>query len=54
MGRPYRAALGGYVYHMLNRGNGRLPIFHKNGDYDAFGRILGAKKRCQDPFVLTA
>jgi hypothetical protein len=22
MGRPYRAALGGYVYHMLNRANG--------------------------------
>src|SRR5207237_1062769 len=29
------------VYHMLNRANGRLPIFHKNGDYDAFERILG-------------
>src|SRR5438309_1941517 len=41
MGRPYRTALGGYVYHMLNRANGRLPIFHKNGDYDAFERILG-------------
>ena len=41
MGRPYRSALGGYVYHMLNRGNGRLRIFHKDGDYEAFERILG-------------
>jgi putative transposase len=41
MGRPYRTALRGYVYHMLNRGNGRLRIFHKDGDYEAFERILG-------------
>ncbi len=40
MGRPYRTALGGYVYHMLNRANGRLPIFQKDGDYAAFERIL--------------
>jgi putative transposase len=41
MGRPRRIALGGYVYHVLNRANGRLPIFQKDGDYDAFVRILG-------------
>src|SRR5713226_3699012 len=40
MGRPYRVALGGYVYHVLNRANGRLPIFQKDGDYAAFERIL--------------
>lgn len=40
MGRPYRTALGGYVYHMLNRANGRLPIFQKDGDYAAMERIL--------------
>jgi putative transposase len=34
-------ALGGYVYHVLNRANGRLPIFQKDGDYAAFERILG-------------
>jgi putative transposase len=33
--------LGGYVYHVLNRANGRLPIFQKDGDYAAFERILG-------------
>ncbi len=24
-----RVTLGGYAYHMLNRGNGRLRLFHK-------------------------
>jgi putative transposase len=41
MGRPHRLALAGYVYHVLNRANGRLPIFQKDGDYEAFERILG-------------
>ena len=40
MGRPLRASLGGYVYHVLNRGNGRRRIFYKNRDYEAFERIL--------------
>jgi putative transposase len=40
MGRPQRAALGGYVYHMLNRRNGRLPMFRKDADYAAFEGIL--------------
>jgi hypothetical protein len=40
MGRPQRLALGGYVYHVLNRANGRLPIFQKEADYAAFQRIL--------------
>ena len=40
MGRPLRVSLGGYVYHVLNRGNGRGTIFHKDGDYEAFERIL--------------
>lgn len=40
MGRPLRTAPGGYVYHVLNRGNGRATIFHKDGDYRAFERVL--------------
>ena len=28
------------VYHVLNRGNGRMRIFHKDGDYQAFQRVL--------------
>jgi putative transposase len=40
MGRALRVAPGGYVYHVLNRANGRSRIFQKNGDYEAFERIL--------------
>jgi putative transposase len=42
MGRPLRTSLGGYVYHVLNRGNGRCTLFHTDGDYQAFERILAA------------
>ncbi len=28
------------VYHVLNRGDGRMRIFHKGGDYEAFQRVL--------------
>jgi putative transposase len=46
MGRPLRAAEGGLVHHALNRANGRLPLFEKDGDYLAFERVLiEAQKR---------
>ena len=31
---------GGYVYHVLNRGNGRMTIFDDEDDYAAFERVL--------------
>jgi len=40
MGRPRRAADGGYVYHVLNRANARMTIFEKEPDYLAFEEIL--------------
>jgi putative transposase len=40
MGRPHRAAEGGYVYHVLNRANARMTIFEDDGDYEAFEEIL--------------
>jgi len=40
MGRAKRITLGGYVYHVLNRANGRLRIFRKDGDFLAFEQIL--------------
>jgi putative transposase len=40
MGRPKRAADGGLVYHVLNRSNAKMPIFEKDGDYEAFERVL--------------
>lgn len=40
MGRPKRAADGGWVYHILNRANARLPIFEADEDFVAFERVL--------------
>ena len=40
MGRPLRASAGEVIYHVLNRANGRLPIFEKPGDYEAFEQTL--------------
>ncbi|HNS23091.1 MAG TPA: transposase [Sedimentisphaerales bacterium] len=40
MPRPERITLGGYVYHVLNRANGRLRIFRKESDFLAFEKIL--------------
>jgi len=31
---------GGLVYHVLNRGNGRMRIFYKDADYEAFEAML--------------
>jgi hypothetical protein len=40
MGRPRRADDGGLIYHVLNRANARMTIFEKDGDYEAFERVL--------------
>src|SRR3974390_1697529 len=38
MPRTARATEAGMVYHVLNRGNGRMRIFHKPEDFAAFER----------------
>ena len=40
MPRPPRADVAGHLYHALNRGHQRDAIFHKDGDYEAFERVL--------------
>lgn len=40
MARPPRASAGGIVYHVLNRGNGRMTLFEGDGDYIAFETLL--------------
>ena len=40
MGRPHRAAEGGYVYHVLNRANARMTIFADDDDFEAFEKVL--------------
>jgi putative transposase len=42
MPRTARADLGGYCYHVMNRGNRRAEVFHKDKDYAAFARLLRA------------
>ena len=38
--RTARAIEAGLIYHVLNRGNGRMRLFHKDDDYAAFERVL--------------
>lgn len=45
MGRSLRAAVGGLIYHVINRANGRMKIFRKDKDYEAFESILMEAKR---------
>jgi putative transposase len=40
MPRPPRIDLGNYVYHILNRANGRARIFHNDKDYQDFEYLL--------------
>ena len=41
MPRSARASAGGYCYHVINRGNARAEVFHKDEDLDAFVRVMG-------------
>ncbi len=40
MPRRARSIIGGYVYHVLNRANGRLRLFKKDGDFAAFEQVM--------------
>jgi putative transposase len=40
MGRALRTDVGGYVYHVLNRANGRAQIFETDKDYQLFESVL--------------
>lgn len=47
MPRTARAIEAGLVYHVLNRGNGRMRLFHNDADFAAFERVLGeGLERC--------
>lgn len=45
MPRIPRGQVGGYAYHILNRGNGGATVFRKDGDFTAFLDLLFAAKR---------
>jgi putative transposase len=40
MARTTRASLANYCYHVLNRGNARSQVFHKDADYTAFVELI--------------
>ena len=40
MPRTARHTPGGYAYHVLNRGVGRMQLFDDEGDYLAFEKVL--------------
>src|SRR6266511_1948634 len=52
MPRTARASAGGYCYHILNRGNGRAAVFHKDEDYRAFVRLIAEAFRRRPMRVL--
>lgn len=45
MPRTARIAPGGYVFHVINRGVGRMTLFESDGDYAAFERVLAEVQR---------
>lgn len=40
MPRRARQVVGGMIYHVLNRAVGRMKLFSRDGDYEAFLRIV--------------
>ncbi len=40
MPRTARASRGGYVYHVLNRGNAQQNVFHNNNDFAALVQLM--------------
>jgi hypothetical protein len=58
MPRRLRVASGGYVYHVLNHAVGRLRVFGKRRDFEAFEEVIGqakerlpGKRKTPDAFI---
>jgi putative transposase len=45
MPRPLRPIDDRLVYHVINRGNNRAPVFFDDGDYEAFLKAMGDLKQ---------
>lgn len=52
MPRVPRIDIGGQIYHVINRANGRQTIFHKKEDYFHFEKLLAKAKKKFDMRVL--
>jgi len=44
MPRIARGLVDGFIYHLLNRGNGRQAIFHSAKDHEAFINLMEKAK----------
>ena len=53
MPRTARASAANLCYHVLNRGNNRASVFHKDGDFDAFVDLL-AEAKLRNPIRILA
>jgi putative transposase len=51
MPRPLRPVDDGLIYHVINRGNNRQTVFHKDADFAAFLAAIGDLKE-RKPFEL--
>ncbi|OHA66824.1 MAG: hypothetical protein A3I38_02470 [Candidatus Wildermuthbacteria bacterium RIFCSPLOWO2_02_FULL_47_10] len=52
MPRTERVAVGGYIYHVINRANARVRIFDTGDDYQLFEAILEEGKERTDMRIL--
>ena len=53
MPRIARGLVNGFVYHVLNRGNGGQEVFHKDQDYEAFIELMKEVKARYDIKIFT-
>jgi len=44
MPRITRGLADGFIYHVLNRGNGKQDVFHKDQDYKSFVKLMKESK----------
>ena len=44
MPRVTRGLADGMIYHVINRGNARQEVFHKDEDFQAFAGLLSEAK----------
>jgi hypothetical protein len=42
--RLARGLAGGFIYHVINRGNGRQEVFHEDKEYEAFTELMAEAK----------
>lgn len=52
MPRTERTDVGGEIYHVINRANGRHTIFHDKEDYQLFESLLAEAKELTDMRIL--